>query len=135
MHLSTITRHLGLSLLLASLLAAQEQVRAVAPAHSPSSGNRFLSPGVDAGDYLYISGQGPRRTDGTVPSAPDAQFRQALDNVKAVLESAGLTLENVVYVQVYLTNISSYSEMNRVFSEYFPKTPPARAVLGVYALT
>jgi enamine deaminase RidA (YjgF/YER057c/UK114 family) len=133
-HLSTITRYLGLSLLLASLLPAQEQVRAVAPAHAPSNGNRFLSPGVDAGDYLYISGQGPRRTDGTVPSAPDAQFRQALDNVKAVLESTGLTLENVVYVQVYLTNISSYSEMNRVFSEYFPKTPPARAALGVYAL-
>ena len=135
MHLSTITWHLGLCLLLASLLPAQEQLRAVAPAHSPSSSNRFLLPGVDAGDYLYISGQGPRRLDGTVPSAPDAQFRQALDNVKAVLESAGLTLENVVYVQVYLTNISSYSEMNRVFGEYFPKTPPARAVLGVYALT
>ena len=109
-------------------------MRAVAPAHSASSSNRFLSPGVDAGDYLYISGQGPRRADGTVPSAPDAQFRQALDNVKAVVESAGLTLENVVYVQVYLTDIGSYPEMNRVFGEYFPKTPPARAVLGVYAL-
>ena len=134
MHLSTIARHLGLSLLLASLLPAQDQVRAVAPAHSPSSGNRFLSPGVDTGDYLYISGQGPRRADGTTPPSPDAQFRQALDNVKAVVESAGLTLDNVVYVQVYLTDIGSYSEMNRVFGEYFPKTPPARAVLGVYAL-
>jgi enamine deaminase RidA (YjgF/YER057c/UK114 family) len=89
---------------------------------------------VDAGDYLYISGQGPRRADGTVPSAFGPQFRQALDNVKAILESAGLTLENVVYVQVYLTDIGSYSEMNRVFGEYFPKTPPARAVLGVFAL-
>jgi 2-iminobutanoate/2-iminopropanoate deaminase len=89
---------------------------------------------VDTGDYLYISGQGPRRPDGTVPSEPDAQFRQALDNVKAVLESAGLTLENVVYAQVYLEDMSSYSEVNRVFAEYFPKTPPARAVLGVYAL-
>jgi 2-iminobutanoate/2-iminopropanoate deaminase len=39
-----------------------------------------------------------------------------------------------VYVQVYLTDISSYSEMNRVFAEYFPRTPPARAVLGVYGL-
>jgi len=111
-------------------------VRAVAPAHSPSSGsgNRFLSPGVDAGDYLYISGQGSRRADGTMPSTFDAQLRQALDNVKAVVESAGLTLENVVYVQVYLTNISSYSEMDRVFGAYFPKAAPARAVLGVYAL-
>jgi enamine deaminase RidA (YjgF/YER057c/UK114 family) len=125
---------LGCSLLLPSLLAAQEQVRAVTPAHSPSSGNRFLSPGVDTGDYLYVSGQGPRRPDGTIPPAADAQFRQALDNVKATVESAGLTLDNVVYVQVYLTDISSYSTLNRVFAEYFPKTPPARAVLGVYDL-
>lgn len=134
MHLSTIARHLGISLLLATVLTAQERVRAVTPAHSASSGNRFLSPGVDTGDYLYISGQGPRRADGTIPSAPNAQFRQALDNIKVVVESAGLTLDNVVYVQVYLTDIGSYSEMNRVFAEYFPRTPPARAVLGVYGL-
>ena len=134
MHLSTIARHLGISLLLATVLTAQERVRAVTPDHFASSGNRFLSPGVDTGDYLYISSQGPRRADGTIPSAPNAQFRQALDNIKVVVESAGLTLANVVYVQVYLTDISSYSEMNRVFAEYFPKTPPARAVLGVYGL-
>ena len=134
MSLSTIVRHLGISLLLASLLSAQEPVRAVTPAHAPASGNRFLSPGVDTGDYLYISGQGPRRPDGTVPSAPEAQFRQALDNVKAILEAAGLALDNVVYVQVYLTDMSFYPEMNRVFGEYFPKIPPARAVLGVYGL-
>jgi len=133
-HLSTIARHIGISLLLATVLTAQERVHAVTPAHSASSGNRFLSPGVDTGDYLYISGQGPRRADGTIPSAPNAQFRQALDNMKVVVESAGLTLDNVVYVQVYLTDIGSYSEMNRVFAEYFPKTPPARAVLGVYGL-
>ena len=134
MHRATIAQSLGLFLLLPSLLTAQDQVRPVAPAASALSSNRFLSPGIDAGDYLYISGQGPRRADGTVPSAPDAQFRQALDNVKTVLEAVGLTLENVVYVQVYLTDIGSYPELNRVFGEYFPKTPPARAVLGVYAL-
>jgi reactive intermediate/imine deaminase len=133
-HLSTIVRHLGLFLLLVSLLPAQGQLRAVAPAHASSISSRFLSPGVEAGDYLYISGQGPRRADGTVPSAPDAQFRQVLDNIKAVVETAGLTLDNVVYVQVYLTDMDSYSEMNRVFGEYFPKIPPARAVLGVFAL-
>jgi enamine deaminase RidA (YjgF/YER057c/UK114 family) len=136
--LSMIIPQLAFTLLLGSLVvaqeAAQEQVRAVKPAHSPSNGNRFLSPGVDTGDYLYISGQGPRRADGTIPSAPSAQFRQALDNIKAVVEAAGLTLDNVVYVQVYLTDIGSCPEMNRVFAEYFPKTPPARAVLGVYAL-
>ena len=118
--------------LLTSLLGAQEPIRAVIP---PNSGaNRFLSPAVDAGDYVYISGQGPRRADGSMPSGFGAQFRQALDNVKAIVGAAGLSMENVVYVHVYLTDMGSYSEMNQIFGESFPKNPPARAVLGVYAL-
>lgn len=138
MHLRTIARH-DSSLLLAlcllpALLTAQEQLRAVSPANSSANTNRFVSPGVDAGDYLYVSGQGPRRPDGTMPSTFGAQFRQALDNLKNVVQSAGLTLDNVVYVQVYLTDMGSYAEMNRVFGEYFAKNPPARAVLGVSAL-
>jgi enamine deaminase RidA (YjgF/YER057c/UK114 family) len=123
--MSAIARHLALSLLLASILSAQEGMRAVGPAQSPSS--RFLSAGVDAGDYLYISGQGPRRADGTVPSAFGPQFRQALDNVRAVLESAGLTLDNVVYVHVYLTDIGCYAEMNRVFGENSTRSSGARS--------
>ncbi len=139
MRLSTITQRSASSLLLGMcfltpLLTAQTSIRAVTPAHSPSSGNCFLSPGMDTGDYLYVSGQGPRRADGTTPTGFGAQFRQALDNVKTIVESAGLTLDNVVYVHVYLTDISLFSEMDRVFGEYFPKTAPARAVLGVYAL-
>ena len=137
MHLTTIARRrssLLLACLLPSLLTAQEQVRAITPANSSANTNHFASAGVDAGDYLYVSGQGPRRPDGTVPPAFGAQFRQALDNLKAVVQSAGLTLDNVVYVQVYLTDMGSYPEMNRVFGEYFAKNPPARAVLGVSAL-
>jgi enamine deaminase RidA (YjgF/YER057c/UK114 family) len=135
---STFVRCIGSCALaiswLAAVLAAQSQVRAVVPPHSSSSGNRFLSLGVDDGDYLYVSGQGPRRADGTLLSGFGAQFRQALDNVKAVVQSAGLSLDNVAYVHVYLTDMSSYAEMNRIFGEYFRKNPPARAVLGVSAL-
>jgi 2-iminobutanoate/2-iminopropanoate deaminase len=120
----------GLLLLLSS--AAEAQVRAVV---SPQSrANRFYSPGVDAGDYVYVSGQGPRRPDGSLPASFADQCRQALDNVKSVVESAGLTTEHVVYTQVYLQDISKYGEMNRVFGEYFAKIPPARAVLGVARL-
>jgi reactive intermediate/imine deaminase len=111
--------------------AAQPQLRAVVPAPMSAQANRFYSPGVDAGDYLYISGQGSRRPDGSSPPTFAAQVRQALDNVKAIVESAGLTTEHVVYTQVYLQDINKYSEMNKVFAEYFAKTPPARAVLGV----
>jgi reactive intermediate/imine deaminase len=116
-------------LLLSTTLLAQEPVRAVSPTQAPT--NRFYSPAVDAGDYVYISGQGPRRPDGTTPTAFAAQVRQTLDNIKAIVESAGLSLEHVVYTQVYLEDITKYGEMNGVFAEYFPKTPPARAVLGV----
>jgi reactive intermediate/imine deaminase len=120
----------GLLLLLSS--AAEAQVRAVV---SPQSrANRFYSPGVDAGDYVYVSGQGPRRPDGSLPASFADQCRQALDNVKSVVESAGLSTEHVVYTQVYLQDISKYGEMNRVFGEYFAKIPPARAVLGVARL-
>lgn len=122
-------------LLLSSTVIAQthvqESIRAVAPAQTSVQANRFYSPGVDAGDYVYISGQGPRRPDGSLPATFAAQARQALDNIKAIIESAGLTMEHVVYTQVYLEDISNYGEMNRVFGEYFGETPPGRAVLGV----
>jgi enamine deaminase RidA (YjgF/YER057c/UK114 family) len=69
-----------------------------------------------------------------LPATFKAQVRQALDNVKSVVETGHLTMEHVVYVQVYLEDISKYAEMNGVFAEVFGKTPPARAVLGVAKL-
>jgi reactive intermediate/imine deaminase len=93
--------------------------------------NHSYSPFVDAGGYVYISGQGPTRADGSVPGTLSEQTRQTLDNIKTVVESSGLTMEHIVYMQVYLQDMTKYDEMNKVFAEYFPKTPPARAVLGV----
>lgn len=119
-------------LLLSCAAFAQDQIRAVAP--PGASANRFYSPGVDAGDYVYISGQGPRRPNGSSPEGFNAQVKQAFDNVKSIVEAAGLTIDHVVYIQVYLDKISHYDEMNKVFAEYFGKTPPARAVLGVARL-
>jgi reactive intermediate/imine deaminase len=118
--------------LLAITLMAQAQIRAVSSPQSQS--DRFSSPAVDAGGYVYVSGQGPQGPDGKVPATFDAQVRQTLDKIKTIVEAAGLTMNNVVYTQVYLTDISKYDEMDRVFGEYFPKNPPARAVLGIAAL-
>jgi reactive intermediate/imine deaminase len=89
---------------------------------------------VDAGDYVYISGQGPRGANGAVPASFADQVRQTLNNLKSVVEAAGLTMDHVVYTTVYLTDITQYEEMNRVSKEFFGKTPPARAVLGVAGL-
>ncbi len=54
-------------------------------------------------------------------------MRQALDNVKAIVESSGMTMEHVVYAQVYLQDVNQYGEMNKVFAEYFTKSSPPRA--------
>ena len=81
---------------------------------------------------MYISGQGSRKPDGSLPSAFDEQVKQALDNVQAVVKSAGLTIDHVVYMQVYLEDVSKYDALNKVFAHYFGNAEPARAVLGVY---
>jgi 2-iminobutanoate/2-iminopropanoate deaminase len=126
---------LGLRILaalwLCSTLAAQDHIRAVVPAQSGALTNRFYSPGVDAGDYLYVSGQGPRKPDGSLPSDFHDQVRQALDNVQAIVKSAGLSNDHVVYMQVYLEDMAKYDELNKTLSEYFGKSQPAQAVLGV----
>lgn len=127
-------RPLLFGMLLSCVVFAQDQVRAVAPRQGGAAANRFYSPGVDAGDYVYISGQGPRRPDGSSPPGLSAQVKQALDNVKSIVEAAGLSIDHVVYIQIYLDNMSDYEAMNKVFAEYFGKTPPARAVLGVARL-
>ena len=120
---------IAFAFLLSSTLAAHGQVRAVVPAATSMHANRFCSPAVDAGDYVYISGQGPLRPDGSSPATFGAQVGQALDNIKAIVEAAGLTMDHVVYTQVYLEDLTKYDELNAVFAAYFPKAPPARAVL------
>lgn len=92
------------------------------------------SPGILAGDFLYVSGQGGRDGEGRLPDSIEGQVRQTLQNLKAVVEAAGLTLAHVVYSQVYLTDMAQYDVMDRVWKEFFPAAPPARAVLGVYRL-
>lgn len=91
----------------------------------------FGSPVAQGDGYVYIAGQGPKRRDGSSPENFPEQVRQCLDNIKNLVESAGLTIDHVVYVQVYLEDVSKYPELNEAFAKYFPKDPPARGVLGV----
>jgi 2-iminobutanoate/2-iminopropanoate deaminase len=110
-------------------LSAQE-LKAVIPSQVGNS-SRIYSAGIDAGDYVYVSGQGAQRPDGSLPATLGEQTKQALDNVKAVIAAAGLAMQHVVYVQIYLVDMRGYDEMNKAFAEYFGKAAPARAVLGV----
>ncbi|HEY2019006.1 MAG TPA: RidA family protein [Bryobacteraceae bacterium] len=115
----------------AMLLTAAER-RAIAPPAIVPIGP--YSPGILTDDFLYVSGQGAKNAEGKIPPDLDHQLRQCFENVKTIVEAAGLTMEHVVYTQVYLTDASDEGPLNRVWKEYFPKSPPARSTIGVAQL-
>lgn len=123
----------SLAVLLFSPWTCTAQIRAVIPSSAPAPIGPY-TPGIDAGDYLYVSGQGARSPLGIMPASFGDQVRQTLENVKAVVEVDGLTMEHLVYTQVYLEDIGKFEEMNRIYAEFFPKSPPARTTLGVAKL-
>ena len=108
-------------------------IRPVEPPSGPKPIGPY-TPGISVGEYLYVSGQGARNPHGTMPSAFDKQVRQTLENVRAIVEANGLTMEHIVYTHVYLEDVETFGAMNRIYAQYFPKTPPARATLAVARL-
>jgi 2-iminobutanoate/2-iminopropanoate deaminase len=86
---------------------------------------------------VYVSGQIPldTATGALVPGDIEAQTRQVLANLRAVLDAAGSSLDRVVRTTVYLVDLGTFPRVNAVYAEYFTGTPqPARATLGVAAL-
>jgi len=91
-----------------------------------------FSPAVRVGNMLYLSGQIGNRpgTRELADTGIAGQTRQALDNVRALLGSAGSSLERVVKCTVFLVDIKDYAAMNTVYATYFPKDPPARSTVA-----
>ena len=89
------------------------------------------SQAVRAHGFLFISGQVPLdpRTKKLVDGGIAAQTKQALENVKAIVEAAGLSLKNVVKVTIFLKDIEDFKKMNEVYCTYFIKDPPARTTI------
>lgn len=94
------------------------------------------SQAVRAGDMLFASGQlgiDPQ-TGELVPGCAGCQTRQVLTNVTAVLEAAGMTLDNVVKCSVFLADMADFGKMNGVYEEFFAEPYPARSTFQVAAL-
>jgi len=88
------------------------------------------------GNLLFLSGIGPRhpKTE-QVPDGIEAQTRACIENVKVILEDAGSSLERVVDVTVFLTDLErDFAAYNRVYGEYFGTIRPTRTTVGVAAL-
>ena len=94
------------------------------------------SPGVRAGDFLYISGQIPVDPETNKPVLGDIQqeTRQVLSNINRILKGCGASAADVVKCQVYLTDVKDFAPMNEVYAEFFGETKPARTTIGVAAL-
>jgi 2-iminobutanoate/2-iminopropanoate deaminase len=91
---------------------------------------------VRVGDFVFTAGQIPLdpATGQMVEGGIEAQARQALTNVSAVLEAAGTSLANVVKTTVFLADMGEFKAMNGVYAEFFPDAPPARSAVQAAAL-
>lgn len=93
------------------------------------------SQAIDTGAFVFASGQLPiDPATGTMPADITAQTRQSLTNVKAILESAGLTMDNVVKTTVFLADMSDFAAMNSVYETFFSSPYPARSAVAVKTL-
>lgn len=91
---------------------------------------------VKAGPFLFVSGQlglDPATGD-LVSGGVAAETRQALTNLKAILEAAGCGLDTVVKTTVFLRDMGEFSTMNQVYNEFFAQNPPARSAIQAAAL-
>ena len=95
------------------------------PIHAP------FSDGVLAGGTLYLAGRiGIDPKTGKPPKKVEEEIRLLLDGMKATLAKAGLTMDHLVYVQVFCPDLSLYDKFNEMYRRYFSKKLPARAFIG-----
>ena len=103
----------------------------VETARVKSAGGRPYSPAVRAGDWLYMSGQVPIDAEGRTMGAfdPAAQWRQCLDNIKELLESVGASMQDIVFLQLFVTDMDAvYIKHGDIRREYFDVPFPASTV-------
>ncbi len=86
------------------------------------------SPGVRAGNTVYVSGVVALDADGNTVGVGDvkAQTRHVLEAIKAIVEAAGGSMADIAFNQIFLGDLGDYAGMNEVYREYFPADPPAR---------
>jgi 2-iminobutanoate/2-iminopropanoate deaminase len=128
-----------LAVLLAAVLIAcdRETPMRTDPQFVPVAGNSSLpfSAAVRVGDLIYLSGQiGTDSTGKLVAGGIGPETRQTMENIRAVVEQNGSSMERVVKCLVMLADMSEWGAMNEVYITYFPKHLPARSAMGANGL-
>jgi len=126
-------RFCSVVLLAIGLAAYAAPKKLIQPKEFPTG--RPFSPGLLVGDTLYVAGQtGSDLKTGAIPEEFEAEVKQTLDNIGLVLKEAGMSFDNAVSVQVYLTDMTLFPRMNNVYTTYFKEPRPVRTTVGVAKL-
>lgn len=93
------------------------------------------SQGIIVGDFVYTSGQIPiNPSTGVLETDIKVATKQSMENVKAILEAAGTSLENVVKTSIFLKDLNDFAVVNEIYGTYFTENPPARSCVQVAKL-
>ena len=126
----------GVVCLFASVLPvrAQEARRYIEPRTTADAGQPPYSGAVQVGNTLYLSGDIGVDEKQQVPATAEAEAKRLLDAIQARLKSAGFTMDDLVFVQVFCSDVKHYDAFNQVYRTYFTKEFPARAFVGAGTL-
>lgn len=134
MRLGRLVATSALVLAMAGIAQAQEK-KVISTPNAPEAIGPY-SQAIRAGKTLYLAGQisiDPK-TKQVVAGTIEEQTKLVLENLKAVLEADGLTMDNVVSTSVFLKDLNEFGKMNEVYGTYFKAAPPARATVEVARL-
>lgn len=112
----------------ANTVLAQER-EYINPRSAADTGVPPFSGAVRTGNTLYLSGM-LGLVNGQVPDDPQEEARILLDSIKSTLEAADMTMDDLVYVQIFCSDVALYDAFNEVYRTYFTREFPARAFLG-----
>ena len=115
-------------------LSAQEVRRYINPRSATDSTALPFSGAVLVGNTLYLSGTIGLDENQQVPATPEAEARLVLSNMRGTLEAAGMTMDDLVSVQVFCSDVAYYAAFNAVYRTYFTREFPARAFIGAGTL-
>jgi 2-iminobutanoate/2-iminopropanoate deaminase len=110
--------------------AAQEGRRYVTPRRASDATLPPFSGAVQVGNTLYLSGDIGIDENQKVPATAEAEARRLLDNVQRTLKEAGMTMDDLVSVQIFCSDVKHYADFNKVYRTYFTREFPARAFIG-----
>ena len=110
-------------------------MKVISTTNAPSAIGPY-SQAIQVGNLVYTSGQIPiNPATGAFPDGGiQAQARQSLNNVRAILEEAGLSMNNVVKTTVFLADMNDFAEVNSIYAEFFSEPYPARSAVAVKTL-